>query len=279
MMARTLKMAFWITYDHLGKLLVANLLSVLVLLFPGSVAYAALATGAPGLALVIGAPMLVLVFGLLGPMLAAGMAYMIKEFIDTRDGSLRTFFCGIRRYAWRAARLGALFVGLVCCLGTSAWFYASRLGVSLPWLGFTLSALALWCLAFVGLSALYVIPALVQKEAGVWATAKLSALLVLDNPLFTIGLGLYWVFLAGLALMPPLLLLFSLAPQVVLLSSAYEMLARKYALAEAAASVAAAGAADGGEGTGPGEIMGILKDEDDDYLNRGFRDFLFPWKG
>jgi len=44
---------------------------------------------------------------------------------------------------------------------------------------------------------------------------------------------------------------------VVLSSCAYEMLHRKYAAGEAAPR----------------------KDEDDDYLNRGFRDFLFPWKG
>jgi hypothetical protein len=42
------------------------------------------------------------------------------------------------------------------------------------------------------------------------------------------------------------------------------MLARKYA------------STDAGD---PASPPPYLSDDEDDYLNRGFRDFLFPWKG
>ena len=43
-------------------------------------------------------------------------------------------------------------------------------------------------------------------------------------------------------------------------------LSRKYAAVEA-------------HGDAPGRARVAFGDEEDDYLNRGIRDFLFPWKG
>ena len=110
MLSRTLKMAFWVCYDHLGKLLAANLLCMLALLFPLGLAWAAVAAGDPAMMLLLGVPMLVLVFGVVLPVEAAAIAHMAKELIDTRDGSLRTFFRGLRLYAGRAIGLGLAYV-------------------------------------------------------------------------------------------------------------------------------------------------------------------------
>ncbi len=269
MLSRTLKMAFWVCYDHLGKLLAANLLCMLALLFPLGLAWAAVAAGDPAMMLLLGVPMLVLVFGVVLPVEAAAIAHMAKELIDTRDGSLRTFFRGLRLYAGRAIGLGLAYVAAGCCLSTSIWFYAARLGEAVPWFGYAVSALALWCLAFVAFTALLVMPALVQKKEGLWPTLRLSGLLVLDNPLFCIGLAAHAALLAGCSLLPPVLMFFSLAPLIVLVSSGYEMLSRKYAALEAHRAL--------GQTDTPLRID--FKDEEDDYLNRGFRDFFFPWKG
>ncbi len=267
-------MAFWVAYDFLGRLVVANLLCMLVLLLPSYFVVAALLSGDPWLALLVGGPAFVAAAGLFAPILAAGLAHMIKEFIDTRDGSLWTFFAGVRRYAWRAMGVGLLFTAAAGCLGMSVWFYGARLGETLPWLGYALSALALWALLMSALAAMLAVPALVQKRAGVFETVKLAYLLVLDNPLFCLGLALNVAALAGLAMMPPVLLLFSISPLMVLLSSAYEMLSRKYAAIEDKRSEAAA----------EGRHLRValrdvdFRDEEDDYLNRGIRDALFPWK-
>jgi hypothetical protein len=62
----------------------------------------------------------------------------------------------------------------------------------------------------------------------------------------------------------------------VLATSAYEMLARKYAALEAHQAAEAAGAV---PAAALSKADQIREDAKDDYLNRGFRDFLFPWKG
>lgn len=267
-------MAFWVTYDHLGKLLVVNVVTMAVLLAPLALGYAAVFSGEPAVAVIIGVPSVILVFGILLPVAAAAATYMAKELIETKDGSVATFFAGLRRYAGRAVRLGLAYLAAVACLVSSVWFYAVRLGVTAPWLGYALSGLALWALVFVLLTALLSMPALVQKGAGVMATLRLSALLVVDNPLFCIGLGFHCALLAGLCLIPPVLILFSIGPMMVLVSSGYEMLSRKYSALESFHAMR-----DTALSTSRACAKIDFRDAEDDYLNRGFRDFLFPWKG
>ncbi len=262
-------MTFWICYDHLGKLVAANLIAMAAALPFLMALYSGLATGEPGVAAAVALPAGLMLAGFVLPVSGAGMAAMVKEFIDTKDGSLRTFFGGARRFGPKAAGLGVLYTFAGSCLAVSAWFYAARFGESAPWLGYGLSALAAWCLALLLLSVLLAAPALVQKGGGIGETAKLCVLLALANPFFCFSLAMYCLVWAGLSLAPPVLLLFSLAPVTVLVSSGYEMLARKYASIEAHA-------AEHGSG---GRPKIDFHDEDDDYLNRGFRDFLFPWKG
>ena len=257
-------MAFWVCYDHLGKLLLVNLICVALLLVPGYFALVSFNLDSPGMAIVFGGGFSVLTAGVLAPVFAAGIAQMSIELIETRDGSIRAFFSGMRRHSGRAVRLGLLYSAAFVCLATSTWFYAARFPERFAWLGYGLSAIALWCLFFLGLTLPLAGPALVHKSSGALAAVRLSALLVLDNPLFALGLAFYTVCWATLSLAPPVLMLFSLAPMVVLFCSAYEMLSRKYMAAPQSAS-----------GDTP---QRAIPDEEDDYLNRGFRDFLFPWK-
>lgn len=260
-------MAFWITYDHLGKFLVAGLIWSLALLAPGWVAVAGLFSGDPAVRTLIGIPAAALAFGIVLPMTSAGLAHLVKVLIDERDGSLSDFFHGIRRHAARAVAIGLLFVFAVASLATSTWFYADMLRGTAAWLGYALSGLALWCLLFAGLMALLVMPALVQKKGGIFATLKLAALLVLANPVFSLGLAIQMLALTAVCLAIFPLFIFLYGPMAAALTgSAYEMLARKYAAADVE--------------TGDGRASRpIPPDEEDDYLNRGLRDALFPWKG
>lgn len=272
MLARALKMAFWVTYDHIGKLIVANLVWSVVVLVPGVLAWAAFRVNDPLLRLVVGVPMTVLTFSVTLPVATVGLAEMVKELIDKRDGSVRTMFTGMRRHFRRAATTGFVFFLAMASLGTSTWFYASRLRETAPWLGYCVSALAFWGLVFLCLMGVVIPPAIVQKKATVPETVKLSALLVMDNPFFVVGVALQLVFLTAISAFTPLLFVYG-ALAVTLISSAYEMLARKYAGIEQ--SKAAQESASAGH---PAKKL-VLNDDEDDYLNRGFRDFLFPWKG
>jgi len=275
MLGRTLKMAFWVFYDHLGKLVFINLLWSLAILFPGWLALSALLSENPLARLVVGAPLAILTVGVIVPIGAAGLAHLTKSLIETRDGTVSDFWVGVRRYWGRAAGLGLLFTLATCSLATSVWFYAQTLGKSVSWLGYGISGLAAWCLILELLVSLLAIPALVQKNSGLVETVKLAGLLVLDNPLFVAGLAGQILALSAMIILPPVFFLAYGSVVVVLATSAYEMLARKYAAIDARKLAESAGT--------PlpmaGKAEQIKEDAQDDYLNRGFRDFLFPWKG
>jgi uncharacterized membrane protein YesL len=267
MFSRVLKMTFWVAYDHMGKLLLANLFCAIVLAPPLGLAVFAALSPDPAVALGAGVPLLLLCAGVLGPVLCVGLAGMVRELIDTRDGSLATFFAAMRRHGLRAAALGLAYGLAAAALGMSAWFYPAKLGDTVPVVGYALGALAVWALALLLLSSVYLLPVLVHRDTGTAATLKLCVLLVLDNPMFTLGVAAHWAMLATLSLFPPVFFFMAISLGVVLALSAYEMLARKYAAREA----------HGGERLPVRAID--FGDAGDDYLNRGFRDFLFPWKG
>jgi uncharacterized membrane protein YesL len=239
----------------------------------------AFATRDPAIMVFIGVPLTVLALGIILPVTTAGLAHLAKELIDTRDGSVRDFFAGVRLHWKRAMGIGLLYMFGVASLAVSVWFYAAKVGNAAPWLGYTISALALWCLLLVTLMAMLVMPALVQKRGGIVATLKLAALLVMDNPLFCIGLAIQFIVVAGFSVIIPVLVFLSGSVSVVLASSAYEMLARKYAQKAQDLTTDTASSALGGIRGITREGAAIIEDEQDDYLNRGLRDFLFPWKG
>jgi uncharacterized membrane protein YesL len=253
-------MAFWVLHDHLGKLIVANLLWVAAVALPLSTAGAIVRAASPG-HMLLGS--VALLFALAGfvPIVTAGMAHMVKTFIDRGDGSLGDLFEGVRLYWRRATTIGMTYLLLVACLSTSAWFYATRLQTSFPLVGYVLSAIAVWGLVFAAVVGLFVMPALVQRRASAISSVRLAGLLVLANPGFCTGVALQVCFLSALALaFPPLVVIIYASAVVTLASCGYEILARKYA--ESAVPTHSAG----------------RSDADDDYLNRGIRDLFFPWK-
>ena len=281
MLSRTLKMTLWVMYDHLGKLVLINVMWMVALLIPGTLAFVAFMSGDVPLALYVGIPLVLLMCGAILPVSFAGIAHLIKLLIETRDGSLRDFFTGMRVYGLRAIGLSLVYGVAMVCLLVSIWFYSAKLRDTLPWLGFALSAIALWVLVFVGLSAIYAIPALVQKKGGVGTTLKLAAMLVLDNPMFSIALGIQFIVLASFSMIPFVLFLVTGSLAMVMATSAYEMLARRYAAVEAAMTEANAAGVNVSRKMIISKARAISEEEyaQDEYLNRGFRDFLFPWKG
>ncbi|MCC6699042.1 MAG: hypothetical protein IT365_25690 [Candidatus Hydrogenedentes bacterium] len=269
MLTRTLKMSFWVIYDHMGKLIVANVIWAVAIAFPGTIAGVALFSGDVATVVFIGVPALTVAVGVVLPVGSAGLAHMIKMLIDHKDGSLSDMLGGIRMYWRRASGIGLTSLGLTACLGTSVWFYASALQDRAPLAGYVLSALALWCLVFFGVTALLLMPALVQKKQGTLATLRLAVLLVLDNPLLMIGLA-FQVLLLTIVTVPvwPLFFVLYGAAVLVMASCAYELMARRYATLETAKSHGVAA-----------DALPAPADEEDDYLNRGLRDVFFPWKG
>ncbi len=249
-------MTFWLVHDHLALLIAVNLVWAAAAGIPGSIAAAALLLEPPAwfAAFVFAG----LAFGAGHAVCTASIAHVAKQCIECRDSSWHDLAAGVRMYALRAIGLGCLLYLVMVCLGISIWFYPARLGEAYPALAYALAALAFWALVFVQLCGPYVFPALVQKRKGPLATLKLSAAIVLARPVFSVLLALQaaGIFVLGIA-MPPAMIFLCGSVAAVMASAAYELLARDIAR---------------------GQGRDIPPDEDDDYLNRGLRDFLFPWK-
>ncbi len=276
MLSRTLKMSFWVLFDHLGALVLVNVLGCVVLLpvLAGLWAASALLPDNVASAVVLALPPLAFGLFVVLPVLAAAASHMVKECLDTREATVRTFFRGLRLYAFPALRLGCLMAIVMACLGVNIWFYLLRVGVSMPWLGYAAGAMALWGLVLMMESALFAIPAMVQKKCNARSALKMGVLLTLDNPLFAAAVSAGVVFLAAVSWVPPFVMMVSWTLAVVWTMCSYEMLSRKYD------AVAARNAAmERGEPTGSWRDDLARHDAEDDYLNRGFRDLLFPWMG
>lgn len=258
MIRRALRMAFWVYYDHLGKFLLLNLLCSLVLLAPLWIGGVALLAADPALAMLVGLPAYFLLAGVLLPLMLTGMLALARQIIDERTGELRDFVRGIRQGAGRAIAMGMGYALVSVCLLTSVWFYAGKVGAVVPWAGYGLSAAAGWALLLTVPTAPWAFTALVFRRCGVRGALRLAAGLALGQPGLSLAVCGATLALTALALAPPVFLLFSVAPAAILWASAYEMLARHYAVA-------------GGQ---PIE----WNDANDDLLNRGWRDLLFPWK-
>jgi len=256
MVGRTLKMAFWLFHDHLGTLLAANLIWAVALAVPISIGVPAFISGDARLMFLVGAPAIFVAFFVLSPLVCTGIAHLVKTCIDTRDGSLSDFFTGMWKYALRSVGAGVVYGVVMIALLTSAWFYATRLHATAPIVGYALSGLALGSAAVLGAMALLLPAAIVQRKTGVFATLRLTLLLVLANPLWMLGVSLQCLFLTVLSVFFVPLFFAGYASAVVCAgSAAYELLARKYA------------------------VDREQDDLQDDYLNRGLRDLFFPWKG
>lgn len=253
MLHRAVKMWFWVTYDHLGKLLLLNA----ALMLP-----CALLTG---MALVL-PPMpalllLALLYAAAVPGGLAALGHTARALIETHEADLRTMAEGFRRYFLPGALVGLLLNAAIAASLAGAWYYLTVLARPTPLYAYALAALCLWCGAMAAAVQFHTLAALAQQRAGLRAALRTGLLLTADNPLTTAALLLNFLGLAALATLPPAYVCFSIAPMAMLQAAAYEILSRYYA-----APIV------------DGRRTPNFRDGEDDYLNRGFRDFLFPWK-
>ena len=266
MLIRTIKMSFWVFYDHIAKLLLINLLCIAWGIIPLLYIEVMTATGGSNNIHGLVAVMIVMIAV---PLSLVGILSLVKELIEKHDGSFRLFYIGIRRFGLQAFILEIAYLFAFACVISCLYFYGSIAGQYSPIVKYGLGAFSVWALLLLSATAFYSFPALINRRAGIIDAIKLSVALVVDNPLFTLGILFHIVLLLIVCATAPLLLCFLFAPIVVLQGSAYEMLARKYSALTAHRN----------RHDGRNEAFTIdFGDENDEYLCRGFRDLLFPWK-
>lgn len=251
---RVQKMAFWVLYDYAGYLIVLNVLSLAAVFGPPWLLFTMTGGNAPAAALLA---------ALLGVMAVAGQATLIAALLDGEEFSFRRVISGVVAHGPRALGLVALFALAFIVAMLAAWFYANRVMPARPTVGLLLSGLCLSGAVALLMSGVYALPALANQRGTAFRALRTSFVLAGRHPVLTPGLMVLMLAQGLLLATPPGMLLLSTMPLVALACCAYELLARHHAA---------------NEGAAPGEA-GPTPDEEDIFLNRGFKDILFPWKG
>jgi uncharacterized membrane protein YesL len=195
----TFKRFFWNSYDHLGLLVLANLLWV-ALSIPAVTAPAA----------------------------TAALFHVARKIANQEDVSIRDFFAGFRLHFLPALRVGAFDAVIGVLLWINFDFYA-HLGGRAALVGALLAAVMIWIAAFFVFMHAHVFALIVEGEHGLRATLRRAALLTLDNPAFTFGITLQTLSVAALCILTGVglfLILGSLT--AVLLVTGHRELLKKY---------------------------------------------------
>jgi uncharacterized membrane protein YesL len=195
----TFKRFLWNTYDHIGLLVVANLLW-LALCLPVITAPAA----------------------------TAGLFHLARKIADHEPAAVRDFFEGFREYFFPALRAGVFTLAVGVILWVNIDFYTHLGGrASVP--GMLLAAVMIWIGAFVLLIHAHLFPFIADGERSTRAALRKSALLALDNPGFTIGITVQALSVTVLCVITGAGLVLALGSLLaVLLTTGHRELLKKY---------------------------------------------------
>ncbi len=195
----TFKRSIWSTYDHIGLLVLANLLWVALCL-----------------------PVVT------APAATAGLFHLAREIARGKDASLRDFFTGFRRLFLPALKLGLVDLTALLVLWVNIDFYSHmRGGAVIP--GMVLAAALVWVASFFLLMHAHLYPLLAGGESSLRQLLRKSALLTLDNLAFTMGITFQALSLSVLCVVTGAgLVLISGSAVAVLLTTGHRELLRKY---------------------------------------------------
>ena len=261
-MGRVLRDSFWISYDHLGKLVLANAiwfsLSFGAIILATAIAgYAGWSRSARSLIVVSGfAVALVTV-----PSVSAGMLHFTSLLAQKRNAEIKDLFQGMRRNFGRSVALSLLAIIVWAALAVNIIFYARVIGPINFWLAAILGGIAIWMFAFYNVMLVHFAPMIVHTTGGLFGTFKLAALLTLGNVRLSSGLYMsVWVIIL-LACLTGVGIIFLVAGlSGVLLNVGYGELARRCEQKRR-------------ENAGMKPL-----EEEDEYAGRGLRDILKPWE-
>ncbi len=285
MFGQVVKQWFWDTYDHLGRLLVLNLLLVLLagpVLFYASAFLLSFATamGHPSgtVALAVGAFVLCAVSTTL---VWSGLLWFGFRVSQEKDPSVREFLRGIAK---RGRRVGAVvFAGgfAATILAANMWWYFFSGRVEGAWRlpGYFLGGLSLWLLLILAGVLLHALPIAVRTEHSWLRCLKLGTLATLKYPVLTLTVLL---FIAGFLIVGTLLKLAGLLVYgFVLPAMVANSLHDVVSMVESAAS---RGKAERSERPASWrEIERVEGEEEEERLrkaryDRGWGDLLRPWE-
>ena len=207
LISRIYKKAFWNTYDHIGRLILLNLLWAGSFLFPTFLTYQFVPLGGQWR---IGAAILV---GVLTHSFAAtGVFAATADIVDYRKFTLKQFLRGGLSLYFPSLGIHLILAVFFYVLYMSIRFYLALEGPA-GIVGFFFVGVQVWIGAFVIAMRVYILPLLVKKRWGVFKTLKWSAILVLIKPGFTLLMMLQAIAIAviiGITIIGAILIVMSL---------------------------------------------------------------------
>ena len=199
LLAPAFRRALWQTYDHLGILILLNLIW-LALLLPVVTAPAA----------------------------TAALFDSARRIARREDVGVRAYFRSFRGLFLPSLLLGLFSAASAFILWVGIDFY-SHLGGPMRYPGFLLAALLVWLAVLIALAHVHLMPLLVHGERRFLPMLRKGALLALDNLAFSIGLFIQTAALLALCVLTGAgLLLIAGSLAALLLTSAHRELLRTY---------------------------------------------------
>jgi hypothetical protein len=180
LLATIYKKSFWNTYDHIGKLLLVNLLWFVIFPLPTFLCFRYVPLTGLGR---IAATLLVGI--MTHSYAAAGVFGLTARLVDYQKVGLRRFFGEAETFFFRTLALTLIYGTAFFLLFNGVRFYAGiKIGGGI--LGFFLAGWQVCIIALGLLVQVYLLPLLVTKNWGVLRVIKWSAILTVLKPGFTV---------------------------------------------------------------------------------------------
>jgi len=194
-LGKILSNTFWNFYDHLGLMILVNIMAFIVMLpaFALPVVLWVMKEEPPQAWLSVA-----LICLSTTPLALAGLGFVSRRLVEEGEATWRDFFFGIRRLAYKAYLLFCLEAIVAAVVLANIAFYA-RMGQSSPWLALPLLGFAIWIFVLLVFSSQYSVGLIAAGEGPLRAMKK-AFRLVGTHPLVAAGLFLESACLAFLAL-------------------------------------------------------------------------------
>lgn len=185
---------FWLFYDHLGGVVLYNLLWSLINIPYAFVGYLVLQAGlSAGTWPSLGGIVLALIATFFSP--PALVVYWVSaSWVRRREVDLRGTWSLFKSQFVRAQLLQLILAVVSAALILNAAFYVDFSGL----FGLFLAALMGWLLVATGAIGLYCLPILVTQDAGVWQTLRQSTLLAVTHPGGSLMGGIFFLLFIAL---------------------------------------------------------------------------------
>lgn len=242
MASQVFKQWFWDCYDHLGRLLLLNVLLFFALL-PVSyyllLAIVALARAFEGPATVVAvAVLLILASTLFTTVWFAGMLHFGRLSSAEKDPPARAFLAGLRTCGGRALRFLLLWHVVAAILLANLWFYffGGRLPESLALAGYALGGLCGWLFVLWVAVGMHALPLAARQQRTLRDLVRLGLGLTVKYPGATFSVMAFAATLLVVGALPKLagILLWGFAAPAMLINSLHDVVLEREEVEEGA---------------------------------------------